>query len=393
MRKFFRYFPMAAVGFSILACNLNSSLLTANPTVDPAAISSQVTAIKNTEAAIEPTSASTLSGDTIDHTLGPDAKIDPCLLISAKDAEAILGEPVTPAKNMNGACVFSNAKDGLYTVTATAAQDKETSGILQGQAMLVMFTGKKPDDNFTNKIRSLSDALDFKGFFTEMVTASKGSPVMSAKMFSGGGNDLTYWAWITAPPRRQGGFVAIRGTTLVNINVVVAESQKEDAMLTTLNNLSGEIYKKLPEKFTLGLPASSQTSQGPAATPTTVQVQNTPIPVMPTPTEVPSVLSAPTLLSPANGSIFDLYPRNTTLTWAPVDRAATYNVEVIACPREDPAHYFTLPWIDEKSHGLTSTSFSFEFPGAQPGKWRVIPVDANGVKGMPSVWWNFEYLQ
>ena len=49
---------------------------------------------------------------------------------------------------------------------------------------------------------------------------------------------------------------------------------------------------------------------------------------LPTPVAPPEV---PGQLAPANGAIFNHYPRDTTLAWAPVPRAASYWVEVQGC--------------------------------------------------------------
>ncbi len=274
--KFVRYVAIASIGISMLACNLNSALTTpqATDTPIPPVATSTILPTENQNASNSDTSG--YSSDTTE-------KLDLCSMVKTAEAEAILAEPVSEAKSTSGGCSYSNAKDGLYALSFGAAQDEETSGILQGQMMLLGFAGVKMDQPFIDKIRPLADAMDFKGFFTEMITASQSSTIVKAKLFSGGGNDLTFWVWITAPPRRQGALVAVRDTTLVNINVVVAESQTEDAMLKASNNLANAIFTRLPAKFTNGTAAATQ-SQQPAANAVPAQV---PAAGQPTPTLVP----------------------------------------------------------------------------------------------------------
>jgi hypothetical protein len=89
---------------------------------------------------------------------------------------------------------------------------------------------------------------------------------MTARLVEGGGNDVTYWIWVSAQNRRQGGFVAARGQTLVNINLIVADTQTEEAMLTAANSLADQVFGRLPSKFTLVMP----TTQAPLPTPTIV---------------------------------------------------------------------------------------------------------------------------
>jgi serine/threonine protein kinase/beta-lactam-binding protein with PASTA domain len=103
--------------------------------------------------------------------------------------------------------------------------------------------------------------------------------------------------------------------------------------------------------------------------------------------EVDQTLAAPGLISPANGSVFDFFPRTTTLSWSSVPNASSYSVEI---------QFFSGGgWTTHgtSTSGLGGTSYTFDFVGAQPGRWRVWAVDANGEPGDRSGWWEFEYLR
>ncbi|MEB3181632.1 MAG: hypothetical protein VKL59_21745 [Nostocaceae cyanobacterium] len=113
-------------------------------------------------------------------------------------------------------------------------------------------------------------------------------------------------------------------------------------------------------------------------------------------TEDPSQLSlpAPTPLSPANGTVFNHFPRNTTLQWSSVSGAASYTVEIDyyhACQANK--------WCSEVGgatrivHNLTTTNYSFQFIGAQPGRWRVWAKDSSGRESPKSNWMEFRYTQ
>jgi hypothetical protein len=151
-------------------------------------------------------------------------------------------------------------------VSAAAAQDQETSGILQGQMMMLGFGGVQLDESGVNKLRALAESMDYRGFFTELVSISQGAPTMTTRLVEGGGNDVAYWVWVSAQGRRQGGFVAARGQTLVNINLIVADTQTEEAMLAAATSLADQAFARLPSKFTLAVP----TTQAPSPTPTLV---------------------------------------------------------------------------------------------------------------------------
>jgi hypothetical protein len=100
-------------------------------------------------------------------------------------------------------------------------------------------------------------------------------------------------------------------------------------------------------------------------------------------------LPAPTQLSPASGTVFNNYPRTTTLQWSAVPGAASYTVQI----------YYYQPGDTICSGGaqdyltpnITNTSYTFEFVGAQPGCWRVWAVDAAGRQSSISGWWEFSY--
>jgi tetratricopeptide (TPR) repeat protein len=100
-------------------------------------------------------------------------------------------------------------------------------------------------------------------------------------------------------------------------------------------------------------------------------------------------LSAPKLLSPEPGAVFDHYPRQTTLVWGEVPGAATYMVEW--------DYQSDGTWTLEARGGTYPVQptkqpvFNFQFVGAQPGRWRVWAVDAAGIAGPKSEWREFRY--
>jgi len=105
-------------------------------------------------------------------------------------------------------------------------------------------------------------------------------------------------------------------------------------------------------------------------------------------------LSAPVQTSPTSGSVFDNYPRTTTLRWSPVSGAASYTVEIDCYHCCQSGKWCTdvgKTW--KVVPGLTGTSYTFDYVGAQAGRWRVWAVDSSGVEGFKSVWWNFRYTR
>ena len=139
-------------------------------------------------------------------------------------------------------------------------------------------------------------------------------------------------------------------------------------------------------------PTPTQTAYVPETTP---PVSGPPIatptlPPTPTPTSPPeptpqSTLAAPVLISPPDGSVFSNYPRITTCKWGAVAGAAKYQFE---------AEFWEINqklWVKRYSAKVPATTYTFDFVGNQPGRWRVAAVDAGGHVGMPSGWWGFVY--
>ena len=101
------------------------------------------------------------------------------------------------------------------------------------------------------------------------------------------------------------------------------------------------------------------------------------------------------LLSPANLSVFSIFPRTTTLTWSPVSGATGYQVERAYC------EVWTMPdypstcsvWTTYPVSTVDGTSMVFDFVGAQPGRWRVRPVFSGGDNVVFGDWSNYWYFR
>ncbi len=102
-------------------------------------------------------------------------------------------------------------------------------------------------------------------------------------------------------------------------------------------------------------------------------------------------LPAPSLVTPANGTVFNHYPRTTTLAWSPVPGAVSYTVKVFFYPPGNTTCTGGSLW--KTAANITSTSYTFDFVGAQPGCWQVQAVSASGQAGTPSSLSEFSYTQ
>ena len=113
--------------------------------------------------------------------------------------------------------------------------------------------------------------------------------------------------------------------------------------------------------------------------------------------------ASPVPISPADRTVFDTYPRTTTLRWSPVDGAAKYGVEVEfgdpgrvggrGVGRGNVDGFVVIDWHAETATEQEGLSYTFNFVGQQPGRWRVWAIGANGQAGTKSEWRLFRYTQ
>jgi len=105
-----------------------------------------------------------------------------------------------------------------------------------------------------------------------------------------------------------------------------------------------------------------------------------------------SALTAPKPTAPADGAGLSGFPRTTTLQWTTVPNAASYGVE-IDCFHCCKANQWCTD-IGGPSHierNLSQPTFTFDFVGNQPGRWRVWAIDQFSLEGPKSAWSNFTY--
>ncbi len=120
----------------------------------------------------------------------------------------------------------------------------------------------------------------------------------------------------------------------------------------------------------------------------------------PTPTPQAGYPPHPVLVRPADGATLDAYPRAVTLEWAPVDDPAgvrSYRVEIELGYPNQPDVWDPIPdssgYYGSCAGYLTATSCTTtNFPGAQPGRWRVIVANRND-KEAASVWRTFRFTR
>ncbi|MBZ0301031.1 MAG: hypothetical protein K8J31_14885 [Anaerolineae bacterium] len=103
---------------------------------------------------------------------------------------------------------------------------------------------------------------------------------------------------------------------------------------------------------------------------------------------------APRQISPAHGTVFNHYPRTTTLRWEPVIGAASYSVEVdcFHCCQTNRWCY-DVDGDTRIARRIQSTGYTFDFVGAQPGRWRVWAVNSENQFGRSSPWFEFRYTR
>ena len=111
-------------------------------------------------------------------------------------------------------------------------------------------------------------------------------------------------------------------------------------------------------------------------------------------------VAPPAQISPRSGSVFGNFPRSTKLSWKPVSGATGYLLQIQGCNyyggcSADPSVEAGTGYVDMNqfpfSEIVDGTTYSFDFVGAEPGRWRVMALRADGELSQFSPWWNFKY--
>ena len=100
-------------------------------------------------------------------------------------------------------------------------------------------------------------------------------------------------------------------------------------------------------------------------------------------------LAAPVQLSPKDGSRFSHYPRKTKLRWRTVADAVNYAVEIQYCPGHRCTNENARPF--KLQDRLSNNEYTFNFIGAQGGRWRVWANGSDGKASSKSDWRTFSY--
>ena len=104
-------------------------------------------------------------------------------------------------------------------------------------------------------------------------------------------------------------------------------------------------------------------------------------------------LVEPVQVSPPRGSVFSVNPRDTTLQWSVVPGAVRYGVEVDCLHCCQKGKWCADVGGQLRSAVVDSPTYTFNFVGAQPGRWRVWAVGPNGEAGPKTEWWDFRYTR
>jgi len=104
--------------------------------------------------------------------------------------------------------------------------------------------------------------------------------------------------------------------------------------------------------------------------------------------------AVPVLRDPGDGEVFDHYPRKTNFKWDPIDVSeVTCTIEIDAFGTVSPGKWAAE--VDQTGFvqsGLTSTSYEYDFVGAQRGRWRV-RAKVGSIECPHSDWMYFTYTK
>jgi VWFA-related protein/TonB family protein len=108
----------------------------------------------------------------------------------------------------------------------------------------------------------------------------------------------------------------------------------------------------------------------------------------------PAAPEAPALVSPPEGAVLTFFPRLIDFEWAAVPGAARYRIEVdcYGCCATDKWCADVNPSAVEMRDVVVPKS-TVDFPGNQPGRWRVCALDVRGRPGPKTAWRHFTFYR
>jgi hypothetical protein len=173
--------------------------------------------------------------------------VDPCSLITAAEAESLLGEAVGEPTPVEGGCIYLEPTERIHTVTVFAAQGEAAAEALGVQLFLVsLMGGMQLDEATVQESQALTEAGDVVGLVEQMTTLAAGQSAFHAEAVEGLG-DAALWVWMAmagegAP--QQGFLVAAQGETAAGINLVVGDGRDEAETLATARPLVERILNR-----------------------------------------------------------------------------------------------------------------------------------------------------
>jgi hypothetical protein len=179
--------------------------------------------------------------------------------------------------------------------------------------------------------------------------------------------------------------------SLFSLIALSSGCQKKEATAPVTVTASSPV---VTQTVTFSSPAVTQTATVPV-TPVTVTVTTTKeVLITVTPTTPANIPGVPTSTAPLDKSVFTLYPRQTTLKWTAGvgEKPITYLVELQYTSGGDFTTFGSWQEGEYSSNIFTvnTLAYTFNFVGAQPGRWRVKAVNQYGVSAW-SEWWYFRY--
>ncbi len=188
-----------------------------------------------------------------------------------------------------------------------------------------------------------------------------------------------------SPRRRRGGLIAILIAVMILVLILSSVGVADALGVFNTNTGSNIAQGTTPTAAPTAAPTATPTATPtPSPTPT-----DTPTPTpSPTPTPTPPAIPpAPAQVSPTNGTVFNNFPRTTTLTWNPVYGATSYIVQIYYYNAGDTTCTGGTAYTPVQ---VSTTSYTFNFIGSQPGCWQVASVGSGGT-GPFSPLWEFSY--
>lgn len=177
--------------------------------------------------------------------------LDPCSLLPADEAAAILAGETLKAPQVNGgSCVYVEASQGVHVVTAYALQGAAAVNFWSARLFQLSAFGLVIDQPTLEQIKAWDAAGQHKSILEKLSGMAAGNPAFVSRLLETPG-EIAWWVWKDFNGASQGLLIWVTGNTVAGIDLVHGENLDEAAAFERVSRAAQSVAGRIPPVFRL----------------------------------------------------------------------------------------------------------------------------------------------